>query len=147
MAKQKILTSVHGNRLGINKDGVAIGPEGYPAADRTAVQSEAASSVGTTLENYGLIWLSSGSSLIGGGNKYEIKPPVAGVEVKLFIDSPSSAAVFGPTDSSVVFVANGASGSTILVAGAAIRGQSITLMGISSTKYAITGSTANITVG
>ena len=163
------LTSIHGRRLMLTSTGAILDSEGYAAVMKSTAdvaqnstallfsqlgvshQSNVASSVASTLTNYGFQLLSSASATAITG--FEIAAPVAGVTKEIHFDTSATEFSLGGTSTAVVFASTlvTANGSTLFVSdvvgGGGIADTVVILRGISATRWAIIGSTTNLAIG
>ena len=165
------LTSIHGRRLALSSTGAIVDKNGYGAlmknstgaiqtsstsltfngvlqteANNMNAQSAVAASVGSTFTNYGRQLLATASATAM--TAHEIAAPVAGIEKEINIRTSGSEFTLGGTATSIIFqpAAVGA-GSSLFVAAATVAGRTIRLRGISTTEWAVIGSTVGITIG
>ena len=169
-------TSIHGRRLALSSTGALVDANAYGAlmknstgaiqssstlltyvgevevaGHRIVAQSAVASSVASTLTNYGFQSLSSASATAM--TAFEIAAPVAGTSKEIYIDTSASEFSLGGTATDVIFASTlvTANVSTLFASSAAAGGgladTVIILRGISTTQWAIMGSTVNLAVG
>lgn len=133
--RDKIITSIHGRRLGLDNDETLVGPK----ALKQAVQDLTSASTATALNAYGIVNI-TGTSLLTSGQVFLLSNPIPGVAVTinnvrsnstggssgctaLAIDRPSTAFYIRSSEAST--------GVALLMNEAA----SITLMGVSTDAY------------
>lgn len=151
--------SIHGRRMQLTSTGNVMDGEGYGMVIKStadvvqnstallfaqiglSAQSDVASSVGSTLTNYGLQRFSSGQTaglaVITG---HEIETPVVGVVKTIHFGCSASSITFGGTSTAMVFqTAIAGAGSTLFIwdAGAGLAGGQITLMGFASSEWSV----------
>jgi len=165
------LTSIHGRRLALSSTGAIVDKNGYGslmkdstggikssstalsfngvfsvAGNTLDANASVAASVGSTFTNYGRQLLATASATAM--TAHEISAPVAGIEKEINIRTSGSEFTLGGTATSIIFqpAAVGA-GSSMFVSGATVAGRTIRLRGISTTEWAVIGSTVGITIG
>ena len=124
-ARTKILTSVHGRRLGIDHAEFLAGVKGI----RNVVTEATSATTGTNLPNHGLV-----SVVTTTNDTWTLTDPEAGVSVKLFTSSTSTGNHNVVPDNATIVSTNGAVGSSIVLQGAGAR---ISLMGLSTAKWVV----------
>ena len=175
MAGLLIQTSLHGRRAGISSSGALLDKDGYKAlvSDSTGqVQNSTStyfatltiatatinafvegavtavnSSVGSTITNSGISVLSSATTTLV---SFQILAPVAG-SVKRIISATSASVVnFLATSTTIVFASSGSAGapsSGISISIADSRGEMITLVATSATRWVIAGKSGGWVLG
>jgi|ETNvirenome_6_85_1030632.scaffolds.fasta_scaffold25472_2 ribosomal protein S6E (S10) len=146
---ETVFKSMHGRELGMNSSGQLVGQRDktdttlYPISSIKKVQ--AAVATGSTAENAGMQILSSGTAT---AQSYEIKAPVPGVDVQLHVQSSASEVTIGGTATGVIFKpALAGAGSSMFLSAANLSGKVLKLTGVTTTQYAVTGSTLALTIG
>jgi hypothetical protein len=163
------LVSIHGNRVGLNSTGALVTIDKGSTMYRTVVsssadvvqnstallfnqlgvshQSEVASSVASTLTNYGVQTMSSASATAITG--FEMESPVQGVSKVIHIDTSASEITIGGTSTAIIFASTivTANGSTMFLSAANLAGTVVKLQGRSTAEWIVTGSTTNMTIG
>lgn len=146
------LTSIHGRRIAMSATGAIVDKNGFGAVMtdssgvlQTIIKSavETISSSGAALVAYGLSIFSSATST---SRSFTLSAPSSGQEKMIFSLSSASTILLETTATGVFFVSTGASSTAITfsAAGGAF-GETITLMGLSSTRWAVLRKTAQIT--
>ena len=165
--KPALQTSLHGRRFGLSSSGALMTNEKgtrYAAVMKSTAdvvqnstallfsqsgvnaQTDVSSTVGSTLTNYGLQTITSGTSTAIA--TFEIAAPVAGVMKEIHIDTSASEVTLGGTATDVVFKPTAAgAGSTLFLSAINLAGTVVVLRGKSATQYQVIGSTTNITIG
>lgn len=92
--RNRVKTSIHGRRLGIDSDSYLVGPK----AHKGVVQDLTSGSTGTTLNAYGTIVARiSGVATTASGGVFILPNPVPGVDVQLCYANTSQGATAGST--------------------------------------------------
>ena len=103
------------------------------------------STVVSTLSNFGFTSLSSGTAT---AITFEIAAPVLGVSKEIYIDTSASEATFGGTSTAIVFTSVAQSaGSSMFFSAINLAGVGISLRGMSTARWAVSGSTHSLTIG
>ncbi len=138
----RILTSLFGRRLGLDKDEYLVGPY-----DMKAVVTDLTSaSTGTAIPAYGVTNI-TGTSLLTSAQTYLLSNPVPGVACTICnLNANTSAASPGSTAMTMVrpstaFYINTTDGSTVTTLNIT-PGSAVTLMGLSTALYQIVGRTS-----
>lgn len=150
--------SLHGRRIGLTStggigqylDSTGGGSSAvtlYSQMWGPALHTDVASSVGSTIQNAGIVTMTSASATAVTG--HEIAAPVKGVELMVHIDTSASEVSLGSTSTAIVFASTvaAAAGSTLFAAAANLAGTVVTLRGRSTAEWLIVGSTTNLAVG
>lgn len=156
-------TSIHGRRLGISStSGIIAGGDGTTPGNGSTIfglaaqmwgsvmnQSIAiATTLGTTMVNYGITTISSGdgSTVITAS---ELARPEQGVYKEIHIGASASEVSIGSTSTAIVFASTVAvvAASTMFFSRANLAGTVITLRGVSTAEWIVTGSTTSLTIG
>ncbi len=157
--------SIHGRRVGLNSTGalylqdtagvmyaaVAVSTAGALAFSsgvslQSFVESTVASSAASTLPSFGMTHLVGAAAVVD----FQIEAPTAGIPKTIRIDSSSTLVRFGGITTDVVFASTRATanGSTLVAARTGgLSGVVISLVGVSTAEWMITGSTATLSVG
>lgn len=130
--RSQMITSVHGRRLGLDKDDYLIGPKSL----RKQVE-DVQTTVATSLSAYGMTrMLTTGSSQCG---VHTLQAPVIGVQKRIFLQSTS-------TGCQIVKFSGGALviGASLTTAGSTCinllqQGANVTLEAVSSALWLLTG--------
>ncbi len=137
--RRRILTSIHGRRLGLDHNEFAVGPKGL----RVPITDATSDTTGTALPNHGLV-----SVVTTTDDVWTLTDPLPGCEVTLFTGSSSTGVHAIVPAAATIVSSNGIAGSSISMGGA---GASITLAGISTAAWilknalgASTGTTGNV---
>ena len=146
------LTSIHGRRIAMSATGAIVDKSGYGAVVtdssgvlQTIIKSavEYISSSGAALVAYGMSVFSSATST---SRNFTIVAPSSGQEKFIFSLSSATTMVLETTTTGIFFVSTGAS-STALTFSAAngSLGETVYLMGLSSTRWAVLRKTGQVT--
>lgn len=131
----KILTSIHGRRLGIDPDGFLVGSKPI----RHQVSNATSDTTGTNIPNNGFHTVSTTTN-----DTWTLTDPVAGCEVTIQTATTSTGNhVVVPADATIVST-NGVAGSSVIMQGV---GAGITLRGISTSQWILTSRTGSTTAG
>ena len=145
------LTSIHGRRIAMSATGAIVDKNGFGAvmADASGViQSamksvvEAISSSGAVLAAKGMSYLSSGTAT---ARNFTISAPSSGQYKEIFSLSSASVITLETTATGIFFVSTGTSSTALTFGGANVFGESVTLRGLSSTRWAVLSKTAQVT--
>jgi|SRR3990167_1550477 len=146
------LTSINGRRLAMSSSGAIVDKNGFGAvmADssgvlQTVIKSfvETISSSAAVLAAYGLSIFSSATST---ARNFTIAAPSSGQGKEIFSLSSASTITLETTATGIFFVSTGASSTAITFsAGAGSFGETITLRGLSATRWAVLRKTAQVT--
>lgn len=145
------LTSIHGRRIAMSATGAIVDKNGYGAvmADSSGVLQtaaktyvEAISSSGSVLSASGLSYLSAGTAT---SQNFTIAAPSSGLGKEIFSLSSASTILIETTATGIFFVTTGASSTAMTFSGTNNYGQTITLRGLSSTRWAALHKTSQIT--
>lgn len=124
-ARSRSKTSVHGRRLGIDRDEFLVGVK-----DIVNVVSDAtAATTGTNLVNHGFHTVSTTAN-----NTWILDDPIAGCKVEITTITTSTSNHVIETDNATIVSTNGVAGSTITLVGV---GAYVSLEGISTSKWAV----------
>jgi hypothetical protein len=152
--------SLHGRRIGLTSTGGIGGYINSTGGGSTAVTQfaqmwgsgmiETVSSAGATISNSGITHVSSDST--SGMAALTMSAPVAGVEKKIFFVTSATALTIETTAAGILFygmTSTAPTGSSVLsIVGSAgalpVRGSYITLTGLNSTTWLVTGKTASV---
>jgi len=126
--RRLIKTSVHGRRLGLDKDEFLAGPKGI----RHAVTEATSASTGTQLPNYGIVRITSSSA-----KTWQIADPVAGGEVTLVVQSSAIPSITVTPAAATIVSSGSSTGASVIMQGG---GTAVTLVGLSTSVYANKGS-------
>ncbi|MHB0965511.1 MAG: hypothetical protein ACYC36_03565 [Bellilinea sp.] len=138
--RNKILTSIHGRRLGLDSDETIVGPKDV----KRAVQDLTSGSTGTTLNAYGLIVARiSGAATTAAGGVFILPNPIPGVAIDLSYAGTSQGATAGST--AIAFLRGSTAfyiQSTVGTTGVAVllpQGTWARLLGVSTDLYHFQG--------
>src|SRR3990167_551741 len=144
---RRMVTSIHGRRLGISSTGGII--QAYNSTGKGSTQFDMTAQmwgqgmVATTTSTGGATLSNSGVSVINtsaSAATFLIAAPEIGVAKEIYVVSAASALTFGGTSTSQVFmkVGGGAAGSTTLtLIDASLAGQTLIMRGLSATQWGI----------
>ncbi len=146
------LTGINGRRIAMSATGAIVDKNGFAAVmmDSSGVLQnitksavESISSSGAALVAYGVSYLSSGSAT---SQNFTLAAPSSGQFKEIFSLSSATTILIETTATGIFFVSTGASSTAITFAGAAGQfGQAIQLRGLSSTRWAVSNKTVQIT--
>lgn len=145
------LTSINGRRIAMSATGAIVDKNGWGAvmADSSGVLQtpvktyvEAISSSGSVLSATGLSYLSAGTAT---SQNFTIAAPSSGLSKEIFSLSSASTILIETTATGIFFVTTGASSTAMTFSGTNNYGQTITLRGLSSTRWASLHKTSQIT--
>jgi len=125
-ARTKILTSVHGRRLGIDHAEFLAGVKGI----RNVVTEATSATTGTNLPNHGLV-----SVVTTTNDTWTLTDPEAGVEVTLATGSTSTGVHTISNAAATIISSNGDAGDGVLLKG---NGGFVKLMGLSTAVWMLT---------
>ena len=135
----------------MNSTGAIVDKNGFGAvmADSSGVlqtiiksYSETISSSGAVLAAYGLSIFSSGTAT---DRSFTISAPSSGAGKELFSLSSASTILIETTATGIFFVSTGASSTAITFSGANMFGETVTLRGLSATRWAVLSKTSKVT--
>lgn len=145
------LTSIHGRRIAMSATGAIVDKNGFGAvmADASGVLQSAfksaveqVSSSAAVLAGVGMSYLSSGTAT---ARNFTLAAPSSGQLKEIFSLSSASAITIETTATGIFFVSTGASSTALTFSGSNVFGESVTLRGLSSTRWAILQKTAQVT--
>lgn len=145
------LSSIHGRRIAMSSTGAIVDKNGYGAvvADASGVLQSAfksavelISSSGAVLAAVGMSYLSSGTAT---SRNFTILAPSSGQHKEIFSLSSASVIVLETTATGIYFVSTGTSSSALTFGGATLFGATVTLRGLSATRWAVLNKSATIT--
>ena len=124
--KNAILTSLHGRRLGLDKDECLVGPKlmKRPVTDATS------DTTGTALPNHGVV-----SVVTTTNDTWTLTDPFVDAEVTLMTGSSSTGIHTINCAAAVIYSTNGVEGSDVILTGA---GAGMSLIGISTSQWSVT---------
>ena len=133
--RSKILTSIHGRRLGLDPDETLVGPKDL----KLTVQDLTSASTGTVVNNYGVVVARISGSMTTATANFLLSNPIPGIEVQLNYAQTSQAATAGSTGiafsrATTAFYIQSSDGSTG-VAVLLTQGSACTLRGLSTDAY------------
>lgn len=142
MARDTILTSIHGRKFGLTSSGGLLTYETGATAPSIALMGDtsgrvpaivtASAVVGTTMTNYGLDVLSSATATAA---IYTMRAPAAGVLKEITVATTSSEITLQGTATSILFGSSGA--DKVFISGAENRSKSVILRGITTSRWAV----------
>lgn len=121
--RNRMLTSIHGRRFGLDHDEFAVGPKGL----RAPITDATSDTTGTNLPNHGMVSLVTTTDDV-----WRLTDPVPGCEVTLFCGSSSTGTHAVTPAAATIISSNGIAGSSISMAGA---GAVVTLVGLSTALW------------
>lgn len=146
------LTSIHGRRIAMSATGAIVDKNGFGAvmADSSGVLQtitksavELISSSGAALVAYGMSYFSSATST---SRNFTLAAPSSGQEKVVFSLSSATTILLETTATGIFFVSTGASSTAMTFsAGGGAFGETITLRGLSSTRWAVLRKTNQVT--
>ena len=137
------LTSIHGRRMAMSSSGAIVDREGYGAlmADSSGVLQSLfkravaiVSSSAAVLTGVGMSFLSSGTAT---SRTFTLSAPSSGQEKTIFSLSSASVITLETTATGIHFISTGAASTALTFGGPNAYGTSITLMGLSNTRWAV----------
>ncbi len=157
-------TSLHGKKFGISSTGGLITPPVTGSSGSTLPHTMAAqmwgegmhafipSTVGSTISNYGLTTMTSGSATslnaTAAVTTFEIGRPEPGVHKYIHIDTSASEITFGSTSTAIVFQSTlQGAGSTLFASTNNLAGALVHLIGETTARWILAGSTTPFTIG
>ena len=123
--RRKVLTSIHGRRIGLDIDGFVVGPKG----GRVPVTDATSDTTGTNLPNHGII-----SVVTTTNDTWTLTDPVPGCEVKLGTGSSSTGTHTISFAAATCVSTNGIASSAIAMQGG---GAYVGLVGLSTAAWQI----------
>jgi len=135
--RSKILTSIHGRRLGIDPDGFLAGPK--PLRQQVTDATVASAAAGTNLANHGVHTVVTSTN-----TEWTLTDPIPGVAVRIGTNSTSTGNHAIVPAAATITSTNGVAGSSITLQGI---GASIELMGISTAQWLVTSRGGSTTAG
>lgn len=147
--------SIHGKRLYLTSTGGIANDSSFVAVMRNAtgvVQDkirsyvETISSSGSVLVNYGLSIISTSTGQ--GTFAHTLAAPVSGIVKRIFQESSATTVTFGTEATTVLFRSTGSAGSTLMTFSSTngLGGCSVTLVGLSTTRWGIVDSKGAVTI-
>ncbi len=133
--RSKILTSIHGRRLGIDPDGFLAGPKPL----RKQVTNATSDTTGTNLANHGVHTVVTTTNDV-----WTLADPVEGVSVKIGTVSTSTGTHAIVPAAATIVSTNGVAGSSISMQGV---GAYIEMVGISTAQWLVTSRGGSTTAG
>lgn len=124
--RSRILTSVHGRRLGIDQDEFLAGTKGV----RPVLTDATSDTTGTEIPNNGVV-----SVVTTTNDSWVLEDPLPGVSVTLFAGSSSTGVHTVDASPAVIYSTNGLEGDQVLLKGA---GGYATLTGVTTAIWALT---------
>lgn len=131
--RSKILTSIHGRRLGIDANEFLVGPKGL----RHQITNATSATTGTNLTNHGFHTVQSAT----GAKTWKLDDPVAGCEVTIGTKTASAQTQTVTTVAATIVSTQGVTGRSIVMRAA---GSYIRLLGISTSQWLVAGISPNI---
>jgi hypothetical protein len=124
--RSKILTSVHGRRLGIDSAEFLAGTKGV----RHVVTNATSDTTGTELPNHGLVSVATTTD-----DTWVLSDPEPGVEVTLVVNINSTGTHTVDVSPAVIYSTNGLEGDQVLLSN---EGAFCKLMGLTTAVWAVT---------
>jgi hypothetical protein len=134
--RARILTSVHGRRLGLDQDEFLAGSKGC----RNVVTDATSDTTGTDIPNHGVV-----SVVTTTNDTWTLADPLPGVSVTLFTGTTSTGNHTIDASPAVIYSTNGIEGDQVVMNE---RGGYCTLVGVTTAAWAVTskGSTATTVI-
>ena len=134
--RNKILTSIHGRRLGLDADGFLAGAKPV----RQVVTNATSDTTGTAIPNHGIASVATTTD-----DGWTLTDPVPGIGVRIATASTSTGTHTITPAAATIISTNGIAGSAIAMVS---QGAYIELMGLSTSVWAVVsrGSTATVNV-
>lgn len=146
------LTGINGRRIAMSATGAIVDKNGYGAvmADSSGVRQTAFKDPVETISSSGSVLSASGLSIIASNTAsalgFTIGSPSSGQLKEIFSMASATTLVVETSGSGIFFVSTGASSSALTFSGASGQyGQTTTLRGISSSRWAVLIKTGQIT--
>jgi len=146
------LTGIHGRRIAMNSTGAIVDKNGFGAlmVDSSGVLQmvvksavELISSSGAELVAHGMSYFSSGTAT---SRNFTIKAPSSGLEKFIFSLSSATTILMETTGATITFYTTGTSSSALTFSiGGGAYGETIHMMGLSATRWAVLKKTAAVT--
>jgi hypothetical protein len=124
--RNKILTSIHGRRLGLDNEEYIVGPRGM----KRPVTAATSDTTGTTLPNNGY-----NSVVTTTDDTWLLDPPAVGSEVTLMTGSSSTGVHTITFTNAVAYSTNGIAGASVILTGS---GAAMSLLGITTGIWQVT---------
>lgn len=124
--RNQIITSIHGRRLGLDKDGFLAGPKEI----RTPVTNATSDTTGTVLLNHGVHTVATTTNDV-----WTLQDPVPGVCVRIATSTTSTGNHSIVPAAATIISSNGTAGSSITMTR---HGAFIELTGISTAQWIVT---------
>lgn len=137
-------TSIHGRRLALDREDNVVGPTGY----REAVFELTSASTAQTLSKYGMTEINATSANTTATNAYFIPNPTPGLSVKFSNGVAGTTSTQGSTSLALqratsAFYIDSSEGTT-MVAALLPFGSAITLTGMTTDRYKVTGRSGSL---
>jgi hypothetical protein len=123
--RNKILTSIHGRRFGLDKDGFAIGAKGL----RPPVTNATSDTTGTAIPNHGIATVVTSTD-----DSWTVDAPTPGCELSLHTGSSSTGTHTVSLSNATLISSNGVASSNILMQG---KGAHVGLVGLTTAVWAV----------
>lgn len=124
--KNRIMTSLHGRRIGLGPDGEVIGPRAYTRG----VTDATSDTTGTALPNDGIV-----SVVTTTNDTWTLTDPYPGAEVTLMTGSSSTGIHTISCAAAVIYSTNGVEGANVVLTGA---GAAMSLVGVTTGRWSVT---------
>lgn len=124
--RNQIFTSIHGRRLGLDKDGFLAGPKDI----RSPVTNATSDTTGTVLLNHGMHTVATTTNDV-----WTLQDPVPGVQVRIATSTTSTGNHAIVPAAATIISSNGTAGSSITMTR---HGAFIELTGISTSQWIVT---------
>lgn len=128
------LTSIHGRRLGLDKDGFLGGCKPV----KNTVTNATSDTTGTALLNHGLHTVATTTN-----DTWSLTDPVPGCEVSITTITTSTGSHIVTPAAATIYSTNGVAGDTITFNA---MGESITLAGLSTSEWMVTSNVNSVVV-
>ena len=124
--RNKIVTSIHGRRIGLDKDACVAGPEGF----KRPTVSGTSDTTGTALPNHGYV-----SVVTSTNDTWTLEDPYADGEVTLVTGSSSTGIHTITMAAATIYSTNGIAGANVLLTGA---GAAVSMRGLTTAIWQVT---------
>jgi len=133
--RAKILTSIHGRRLGLDPDEFLVGQKDI----RKVVTNATSDTTGTNILNHGFHTVATTTNDV-----WALTDPVPGVAVTIATATTSTGNHAIVPAAATIISTNGVAGSSVIMQGI---GASVTLMGISTSQWMLSATGGSTTAG
>lgn len=132
--RDRVLTSIHGRRLGLDSDDFLVGPKALRLET-----FDLGTSVATTLSAWGSYVVTTAFSSTMGTLQHNLPIPFAGAELKLFMRSSSTASIQFLSTPNGASILSGSAGTTANAITFRQQGAGVHLVGLSTDAWGIAG--------